>query len=244
MDLFAVGKIPMYCEGIAHRIERRREMDTKIVDLSLKIEPFTSQLAAALDQDEYGFVKRTLFKLTDASPNVDLRAVEFRPPSDRQNLLCFATPDTAEASIALIQAKVTKIRARCSKDAAGWVLYVNVSFGPLSKTELEYVNSFYTEQRWVSWQESEPSLEFEDEDDGDDEQLDGGGRPAPMFDDDGNETLPPAIAVAEEHNRGLDSARPVPKRRASKPRQKVDHAAERQSQKSEGAKRAKKGARA
>src|SRR4051812_2784066 len=137
MQLFSVGKIPVYCEGITHRIEKRKGSDTKVVDLTLKIEPFTPELASALDQAEYGFVKRMLFKIGDGSPLGDLRSVEFVPPGDRQLVTCFASPDTEKPSIAFDQCKVTKLRARSQKDAAGWVLYLYLSFGPLSRAELE-----------------------------------------------------------------------------------------------------------
>lgn len=186
MDLFTVAKIPVYCEGIAHRLEKRRGDEVKVVDLTLKLEPFTPQLASALDQDEYGFIKRALFKIGDASPVTDVRAIEFRAPSERQQLICFASPNTEVPSIALDQCKVTKIRARCQKDASGWVLYLHVSFGPLGKSELEYVNAFYTEQRFVSWSAAEPSLDFDDDGDGDEEGEDAdvkASRPAMEFDD-------------------------------------------------------------
>lgn len=231
MDLFTVGKIPMYCESISHRLERRKDSEVKVVDLALKVTPFTPQLAAALNQDEYGFVKRTLFKMSDASPTVDLRSVEFRPPSDRQDLHCFAAPDVSRESIRITHAKVTKIRARSSKDANGWTLYINVSFGPLDKNELAWINDFYTGQSFISWSESEPSLMFNDEGDDADVEPDGGGRPAPMFDDDAVDSMP--VHGAE------DAVRHLPKRRASKPRAKVDHDAERVKQRAAGTKKAK-----
>lgn len=161
MRLFTVAKIPMYCEGITHRLERRRGEEVKVVDLALKIEPFTPQLASALDQDEYGFIKRTLFKHQDASPIGDIRAVEFRPPSERQKLTVYATPDTEAAAIAFDGVKVIKIRARCQKDTSGWVLYVHVSFGPLGKTELEYINYFYAQQRFGTWEQADPSFDWD-----------------------------------------------------------------------------------
>lgn len=238
MDLFTVAKIPMYCESIAHRMEKRKDHDVKVVDLALKIQPFTPQLAAALNQDEYGFVKRTLFKMSNGDPTVDLRSVEFRPPSDRQDLLCFAAPDINNKSISLTHAKITKIRARSSKDANGWVLYVNVSFGPLSKEELMWVNDFYTAQSFITFRESEPSLEFTDDDSDADAEPDGGGRPAPMFDDDAADSMPVEGRTAREVG-----ARTIPKRRATKPRAKVDHDAERVKQRAAGTKKAKKGKR-
>jgi hypothetical protein len=223
MDLFTVGKIPMYCEGITHRLETRKHGEVKVIDLSLKIAPFNAQLAAALDPDEYGFVKRVLFKMNDGEPVVDLRAVEFRPPSDRQRVICYIAPDTDEGSICLDQVKVTKMRARSSKDANGWTLYVQISFGPVSPSELAFANEFYTGQRWLSWEAAEPSLAFGDDDDTDETQS---SRPAPMFDDNDPNSMP--VEGAE--------ARTVPKRRPGRPRKKVDHDGERAEQTAEGQK--------
>lgn len=171
MKLFSTGKVPCYCEGISHRIERRKSGDTKVVDLALRIDPFNAQLAAALDPGEYGFVKRMLFKQGDASPVRDLRTVEFKPPAERQDLQCFASPDTSKASILLDHVKITKIRVRGQKDGDRWVLYLYASFGPLSKTELEYVNAFYTEQRFITFEQSDPSLEYDEEDGDEDDEV-------------------------------------------------------------------------
>lgn len=209
MQLFSVGKVPVYCDGIAHRVETRRGDSVKVVDLTLKIEPFTPQLASALDQDEYGFVKRMLFKVTDGTPLGDLRSVEFIPPGDRQRVTCFASPDTEMPSIALDQCKVTKIRARSQKDASGWVLYLHLSFGPLSRTELEYVNAFYTEQRFMTFDAAEPSLDFEEADDDvtdADEKARQQARPAPIWDDD---EQPSPVAASEDSPATVDAKRAV-----------------------------------
>lgn len=167
MKLFDVAKVPTYCEGIAHRIERRKSGEVKVVDLTLKIDPFSDQLASAIDQAEYGFVKRMLFKQSNAEPVRDVRTIEFKPPADRQNLTCYMATDLDKGFV-LEQVKVTKMRVRSQKDGDRWVLYLYVSFGPLSKAELEFVNAFYTEQRFITWAEAEPSLEFESDGDGED----------------------------------------------------------------------------
>lgn len=164
MKLFDVSKMPLYCEGIAHRIETRKSGDVKVVDLTLKIDPFTAQLASALDQTEHGGVKRKLFKINDGTPDRDLRSAEFKIPHDRQKLICYASPDTVKASIALDQVKVSQMRVRGMKDGDGWVFYLKASFGPLSRAELEYVNAWYTEQRFVTFEEAEASLDFEQDD--------------------------------------------------------------------------------
>jgi hypothetical protein len=211
MRLFSVAKIPMYCESISHRIEQRKSGAAKVVDLALKIEPFTPQLAAALDMDEYAWIKRELFRGADASVNVDLKSATFRTPTERQLLTCYATPDSPKASIAIDQVKVTKLRVRGQKDGSGWVLYVHVSFGPLGKTELEYVNAFYAEQRFVSWDQAEPSLEFES-DGADDEMTDADEEARePMFDTetDGKvieESVEPARQIRRNKANGKDAS--------------------------------------
>lgn len=186
MKLFTVGKVPAYCEAITHRIEHRKSGAAKVVDLALKIDPFTTQLAGAMDPGEYGYVRRLLFKMGDATPVRELRSVELKPPADRQTIRCFATTDSPKPSILFDQVKVTKLRVRGHKDGDGWAFYLYVSFGPLGKTELEYVNAFYTEQRFLTLDAAEPSLEFdeepdEDEDDQKDESPDQGRLPGHDF---------------------------------------------------------------
>lgn len=176
MKLFTTGKIPLYCEAIGHRIERRKSGDTKVVDLTLTMDPFTSQHASALDR-EYTFVKRLLFKQSDATPTRDLRSATFAPPNERQLLTIFSAPDSSKAWIALDQVKVTGLRVRGAKDGDRWILVIKLSFGPVGKTELEAANEWYCSQRFVSFEQADPSL-FEDgeatdgEDDDDDDQDD------------------------------------------------------------------------
>jgi hypothetical protein len=215
MKLFTAGRIPLYCEGITHRLETRKSGDVKVVDLTLKAEPFTAQLSAAMNASEYGFVRRVLFTLSDASPIRDYRSIEFKPPVDRQKLICYASVDIPKASIAIDQAKVTKIRARQAKDGYHWTLYLYASFGPLGREELEYVNAFYCEQRWIAFEEAEPSLEFEG-DAGDEADEPEPLRPAPMFE-------------TEPDGRPLDAsatgkpARQLPRRKSTNGRGETRH---------------------
>jgi hypothetical protein len=210
MELFTVSKIPMYCEGITHRLEQRATGDVKIVELTLKLDTFDGQMASAL-HDDYSIVKRTLFRMNDGEPNTDLQVVEFHTPSDRQKLRCYAVPDTEKASICFDQVKVTKLRAKRVKGAANWLLFVHVSFGPVDKGELMYVNEWFAGERYVSWEEAEPSLDFKVVEPKEDKSL---SRPQPMFDDDGNELSTEAPVVAD----GDSAARvlPMPGGKASK----------------------------
>jgi len=165
MELFTVGKIGCYLDAITHRLDKRKGVgdDVKIIDLKLRIQPFTAQMAAALDPSLYAFVRRMLFRQGDGAPLTDYKAIEFKPPSDRdrQLLTVFASPDTTQASIAFHECKVGKLIARGQKNVDGWALIVRVNFGPVDKAELEYVNDWYTEQRFVTFKPAHPSLDFD-----------------------------------------------------------------------------------
>lgn len=78
MKLFSVAKVPVFCDAVGHRLDKRRGQDVKVIDLALRVQPFTAQHAAALDQDAYAFVKRMLFKVNSGDPIGDLKAVEFK----------------------------------------------------------------------------------------------------------------------------------------------------------------------
>jgi hypothetical protein len=162
MQLFTVGKVGCYCDAITHRLEKRKSGDeVKVVDLKLRIQPFTAQLAAALDPSVYSFVRRMLFRQADGTPINDYKAIEFKGFGERQLLTIFATPDTGRASIAIDECKVGKILAKTEKSVDGWALVLRVSFGPADKAELQYVSEWYTEQRFVSFAPAHPALEFE-----------------------------------------------------------------------------------
>lgn len=200
MRMFSAEKTPVYCEGIAHRLEKRRGEDVKVVDLTLKVAPFTRELASSLDQDEYGFIKRTLFSAHSGEPTGDIKAVEFNAPSDRQRVVCFASPDTEVPSIAFDQVRVMKFRARTQKDISGWSVYLHVTFGPVGRAELEYVNAWYTEQRFLTFEAAEPSLDFDAEDEGSDadEKARQEARPLPEWDDDPKGDSPATVDAKRE----------------------------------------------
>ena len=239
--LFSVPKVGLFLDNYAPSIEKRRGEEVKVLTLTLRLQPMDAKIATAIDDglgDDSG-VKAGLFKLSSGDPKPHIKRLDFRLDCPRQNLIIFASPDTVESRIALTQAKISGTYARTQKDMDGYAFVFKASVGPVGREEQEFIHEWMLTQRFVTFEESEPSIEFGSDEDGDpDEQLDGGGRPAPMWDDD-NPDSAPVHPVAAEHNRGLDNARAVPKRRASKPRAKVDHDAERVKQRAAGTKTAK-----
>jgi len=91
----------------------------------------------------------------------------------------------------------------------GYAFVFSGSFGPLDRATLEFLQHWYTSQQFVTFTESEPSLEFSDEvseDDEDDEPF--ANRTPPMFDD------------AEEPSPGVDAAK---KASTDRRREKAHH---------------------
>jgi len=230
MDLFDGTKVGMFLDSIVHATENRKGDQTKIVVLSMRLQPFDHKLAILLDQA----VRNTLFKLNHPDPWPHIRRADFGLGVPRQNLTIFASSDTETSSIAVLQAKISGVYVRTQKDVDGFALVLKASFGPVDAHELAYVEEWRNGQRWVRFEESEPGL-F----DGEDTDLEASDdapetRNAPMWTDDEAETQRPAAAAED-----ADAARTVP-RRGRKPRTKADPETERQAQRADGAKRSKR----
>lgn len=179
MKLFEVGKVGMFLDKWSPGVETRRGDEVKIVTLVLRVQPFTATLAAALEQK----VRGTLFNLNSGEPQPHLKRVEFALGIPRQQLHIFASPDTKKASILFDQAKVFYTLARTEKDLNGFAFVVKTSFGPVGKLDLEYLQDWLLNQRFVTFEQAEPGLFPDDADDYEpDEETHV--RPAPMFDDD------------------------------------------------------------
>ena len=160
MKLFSVPKVGLFLDGITHGTETRDGDEVKIVTLTLRATPMSAQLASAMP----GPVRLALFKSTEGGDvRAHLRRVEFDLGVPRQELEVFATSDTEDPSISFDQAKVVKALARIDKNVTGWSLVVKVSFGPVDKVELEYIEAWRLGQRFVTFHEADPSL-FPDDD--------------------------------------------------------------------------------
>lgn len=160
MRLFEVNKVGMFLDNIGHGIEVRSGDEVKIVTLTLRVQPFSAELATAI---EHG-VRVTLFKLNTTDPQPHLKRVDFRLGVPRQQLLVFAAPDTKKASICFDQAKVVTTYARTEKNLNDYAFVWKVSFGPVGKLELEYLQDWLLGQRFVTTEAAEPGLFAEDED--------------------------------------------------------------------------------
>jgi hypothetical protein len=162
MRLFDDDKIGCYLDDIGHRVEKTADgKEHKMIDLTLRVQPFTPELANALDPD----VRALLFTLGDAAPKPLIKAIELRLPTPRQtlvvHLLPASEPGDPVAQIAFTDVEISGTRARTEKGVDGYGLVFYASFGPVSKEDLEYVCNWHTQQRFVTFVEREPSLDFE-----------------------------------------------------------------------------------
>lgn len=153
-QLFSVPKVPIFCDGVAHKTEARRGETVKVVVLNLRLDPLEKKLARAMP---VGDLADTLFNpnTTKARP---IRRAEFDAPKERQVLRVYAAPDTSEASIAFDQAKIGKLVARMMKDRTAHDLHFTATFGPAGRRELEFTQEWLFSQRFVSFDEAEPGL--------------------------------------------------------------------------------------
>jgi len=213
MKLFKVGKVGLFCDAITHATEKRDGDETKILVLTLRCQPFDAKLATAVAD----VVRQDLFKLNRPDPKPEIRRLEFALGVPRQILHVFASSDTPTASIAFDQVKISGTYARTEKDVNGYAFVFKASFGPCSKTELEYAEAWRLTQRFVSFEEAEPGLfsEGNGEDERDDDRPDQdekSRRPAPMFDTDAQRHVTEVEGEPVEVSPELEAAEPARKK--------------------------------
>lgn len=157
MRLFDDDKIGCYLDAIGHRIERTKDQkEIKVVDLTLRVQPFTPANAVALDPD----VRVLLFSMTDGTPKTKIGSVSFRLPTVKQAIDVFLLPELEAAALALMDVEISGIRARTEKGVDGFALIFDASFGPVSAKELEYVCDWQGQQRFLTFRPQQPALDF------------------------------------------------------------------------------------
>lgn len=129
---FDVAKVGCYCVAVNHSTEKRKDGETKVIVLTLRVEPFDARLAVAVDS----LVRTTLFKLNTAEPNGHLRKVHFGLGLQRQRMEIFTTPDTTKGKLLVDDVRIGEVYARTSSDARAYSLVFKAIWGPASAKEL------------------------------------------------------------------------------------------------------------
>lgn len=178
--LFQGRQVGLFLDDLGPRVQKNKHGDeVHFADLALRLHPLTPEMASALDEQ----IRGTLFRRTTAEPVPHLKSVEFNFGIARQVMRVAAAPDTNE-TIAIDHVAISGIRARTEKGVDGWGLVFRGSFGPLDKRELEFLWDWYTKQKFVTFDEADPSLDFEDDGtEADAKARTPVSRPAPMWDD-------------------------------------------------------------
>jgi hypothetical protein len=151
------GKVGVYLDGVNLRLEKTKDSEVKVVDLTLRVQPFTVELATRLHPD----VRSLLFSMTDASPRPLLKAVELKIANiPKQHLDCWLLPDEEVGGFSLLNVEISDPRVRTEKGVDGYALIVYGTLGPLSAEELEYITNWYAQQRFCVFREAQATMEF------------------------------------------------------------------------------------
>jgi hypothetical protein len=156
MRLFDDDRIGCYLDDIGHRVEKTKDgLEIKMVDLTLRVQPLTPELATSLDPD----VHALLFNLGDGQPKPKIKAMEFRLPCGRQAMSVYLLPEgLADPQIRFVDVEIDRPRARTEKGVDGYGFVFYASFGPVGAQDLEYICNWYTQQRFVTFQPQQLSL--------------------------------------------------------------------------------------
>ncbi len=174
MKLFQTAKVGFFLDSITHKTEKRRDGETKVIVLGCRIVPFNHQLAQSMDD----LVRGSLFKRSgNAEPFNHVAGMDFHLAVERQDLDIYASPDTVKPTLRIQQVKISGLRAQIEKGSNAFVLRVKLTFGPASKNELEFVESWRQNQKFLTFEESDPDLSYE-EVGGGDEDVDAETQPA------------------------------------------------------------------
>lgn len=158
MRLFDTDRVGLYLDGVNLRLEKTKDAEHKVIDLTLRVQPFTPELAAALHPD----VRALLFTLNDATPKPLLKAVELKLPGPlpKQHFDCFLLPEDTVGAFSFTHAEISDPRVRTEKGVDGYALVFYATIGPVGRDELEYVTAWYTQCRFVTFREAQATMDF------------------------------------------------------------------------------------
>jgi hypothetical protein len=224
---FNQPKIRCYLDGFSPGEEKRRGEATKVIKMSLRVQPFDAKLAVSIDEGLAGesSVRSQLFSLQTAEPRPMIDRLNMKLSVPRQTLRLFMAPDQETCRVALSQVRIHGAYARTQKDQGGFAFCFKGTFGPVGRDELELLQLWYLNTMFVTFEEAEPSMEFDPIEPGEDEDVPSVAelsRPLPSWDDAPPSGAPaavdaaaeapadaPGVAVESEHARETGAPRPA-----------------------------------
>lgn len=208
--LFNVAKIGVFLDNYSPGTEKRRDEDVKVVTLNLRVQPFDAKHAIAIDDGLANGtnVRAALFNLSNDEPKAHIERVGLNLGCPPQTLHIFEAPDAETARLALLQAKITGAYARRQKNVNGWAFCFRATVGPLGRDELESLHHWFLGQKFVQFEEAEPSMDMD--------TPVVSATSAPPWDDGAALPSPSAAALAESEQAREEGSRPTAKRGSAK----------------------------
>lgn len=204
--LFNVAKIGVFLDGYTPGTEKRREEDVKVIHLSLRVQPFDVKHAIAIDDGLANGtnIRGALFNLSTDEPKPHVERVGLNLGCPPQLLRIYEAPDATEARLALLQVKIGGAYARRQKNVNGWAFCFRATVGPLGRDELESLHHWFLHQKFVEFEEAEPSIDLADD------APKVNATSAPAWDD--GDAVPVADAPVVEAEAEVEASRPTAKR--------------------------------
>lgn len=172
MRLFDLDAVPCSLDTLAFRVEKQKgATEQKVIDLTLRVEPFTIDLASSVDPA----VRKLLFTLQNVRPKSLIHLVELNFPIAKQRLVVQRTDTMLADRIIGIgdmlfpDAKIHRLRAKVPKERDDYAFLFVATVTDVGPQQLEYLHAWLTESRFVTFAEEQPALRLDD-DDHDDEQ--------------------------------------------------------------------------
>src|SRR5437879_2769875 len=121
MRLFDTDRVGLYLDGVNLRLEKTKDNEHKVIDLTLRVQPFTKELATSLHPD----VRALLFSMTcEGAPKPLLKAVALNLTGiPKQHMDCFLLPEETESGgLTLLDSEIGDLRVRTEKGVDGYAL--------------------------------------------------------------------------------------------------------------------------
>lgn len=158
MRLFDMDAVGVFLDTYSPRGEKTTEGETAVLDLTLRVQPFTPALATSFDTR----VRAKIFSLSEATQDPMIAELKLRgidPP--KQDVTVFLLPENKRAAVAFFDVECSDFRVRAEKGVDGYALVFYATVGPLGAEELEEIYKWHRQQRFLTFNKSQSVLNFE-----------------------------------------------------------------------------------
>ncbi len=157
--MFSSKHVPAYLDDLAFRVWKDKSGDEhKLIDLALRVEPLTTELAGEIHAD----VKGALFRRSSGEINERLSRVAFNIPIKPQSV-AFRPDRGMKPSFEAEEVKVSRLVAKKDKGSPAWVCTFVISLPDCGADDLAVLQDALYKQHFVTFENAQPGL-FDTED--------------------------------------------------------------------------------